>query len=134
MSRIAMTALTCLIFFAFATSGCGNGSEKSTVLQEEGILTGDEAPDPYHGQLPYDHFRFTASSLDTVSVLVDTDEFVPLLRLMEVATGAVIDEWDAGYSDRDHMEYTIALSGQYEVRVYSTDDGLGEYSLTVTVR
>ena len=64
---------------------------------------------------------------------VDAKGFVPLLKLVEVASGAVLAEWEAEYSDDEALTYSIAGPGTYEARVYALENGSGSYTLSVRV-
>jgi hypothetical protein len=64
-------------------------------------------------------------------VEVVSQDFGPLLKLFEVATGAPLWEWEEAYSDEEALIYTIAGPGTYEVRVYATGGGTGTYQITV---
>ncbi len=117
--------------------GCGSGgdatAETQRVMEEVGRIDEGDTTDPHHAGLPYDSFIFQAGPLDSVSMEVRAEGFTPLTKIIEVSTGAVLAEWDSEYADSDHLTYTIASSGSYEARVYSTDGGTGDYTLTITV-
>lgn len=114
------------------TAGSANGSS-GAVVEETGSIDAGDTRDPDHLDLAYDAYTFEAVRGDRVVVDVTTEEFVPLLKLVEVATGAVIAEWDAAYPEGDALTYTIAGPGEYEVRVYAQEDGTGAYALSVSV-
>ncbi|MBN1619248.1 hypothetical protein JW890_00855 [candidate division WOR-3 bacterium] len=105
----------------------GQTIEKTGTI-EEGDLT-----DPNHSNLPYDAYTFEASLGDKVRVEVETEAFIPLLKLVEVSTGAVLAEWDSEYPMGDALIYVIAGPGEYEARVYAMKTGSGEYSLKIVV-
>ncbi len=116
--------------------GCGKaadttGDHSPPVLEESGSIGPGDTRDPDHAGLPYDAYEFDAEIGDVVVVEVGADGFVPLLKLVEVATGAVLAEWEERYSDDDALTYTIAGSGKYEARVYGLESGSGTYTLTV---
>lgn len=116
--------------------GCGGdaGADQTgprTVVQETGSIDTSDTRDPNHSDLPYDAYTFEADRLDNVRVEVVTDDFSPLLKLVEVSTGAPLWEWDAAYSDEDALLYTIAATGTYEARVYAMDGGAGAYEVRI---
>jgi hypothetical protein len=123
---------------AIVSAGCGEasgsgGGDSAAVVETEGTIGPDDTRDPDHADLPYDAYTFEATQGDAVVAEVGADGFVPLLKLVEVATGAPLAEWEAEYSDDDALTYTIAGPGTYEVRVYALEDGRGTYTLTVRV-
>jgi hypothetical protein len=121
---------------AIVPTGCGEasgGGDSTAVIATEGSIGPDDTRDPDHSDLPYDAYTFEAQGGDAVVAEVGADGFVPLLKLVEVATGAPLAEWEAEYSDDDALTYTIAGPGTYEVRVYALEDGSGTYTLTVRV-
>lgn len=118
--------------------GCGGGEEASAdspaIIEHMGSIGSGDPTDPNHMNLPYEGFTFRAELLDSVALEVDAEGFVPMLKLMEVSTGAVLAEWDSEYADTDHLSYTIASPGSYEARVYATRGGEGDYTLIISVR
>jgi hypothetical protein len=124
----ALAALT-----VFAACGSGENTTVQTALEIveiQAIQEGD-LQDPDHGNLYYDGYQFDAMKFNTVRIEVETRAFTPLLKLMEVSTGAVLAEWDSQYSDGDALTYTIAADGINQARVYSLDGGTGEYTVTI---
>jgi len=123
---------------AILLPGCGeaadtNGARSTVVLEESGAIEPGDAQDPDHADLPYDMYTFEAKSRDAVVMEVVADGIIPLLKLMEVATGAVLAELEEKYSDEGALTYTIAGPGIYEARVYALEGGSGTYSLVVRV-
>ncbi len=118
-------------------ASCGGGEsageEAASVIEKNGAIESSDTCDPNHNDLAYDAYEFEAETFDQVCVEVTTEEFSPLLKLVEVSTGAVIAEWDPEYGTGDALTYTIAGSGSYEARVYAMEDGTGDYTLTITV-
>jgi len=133
--------LLAAVLFALVLAGCGGTSETSgsasdgsgTVVEQTGSIDAGDTRDPNHSDLAYDAYVFDAEGGDVVVVDVTAQGFVPLLKLVEVATGAVLAEWDAEYSDVETLTYTIAGPGKYEARVYALEDGSGTYSFSVRV-
>ncbi|MGC9366107.1 MAG: hypothetical protein ACP5FK_03580 [bacterium] len=103
------------------------------VIEETGTIDTDDITDPNHADLAYDAYTFEADRMDKVTVEVSSDDFDPLLKLVEVSTGAPLAEWDSQYPTGDNLTYTIAGPGEYEVRVYALESGLGDYSVKITV-
>lgn len=103
------------------------------MIEKAGAIESSDTCDPNHNDFAYDTYEFEAETLDRVHVEVTAEGFSPLLKLMEVSTGAVIAEWDPEYGTGDALTYTIAGSGSYEARVYAMEDGTGNYTLTITV-
>ena len=101
------------------------------VVDEAGSIGAGDARDPNHADLPYDAYTFEASKWDAVVVEVTAEGFVPLLKLVEVGSGAVLAEWEEEYSDEKALSYTIAGPDVYEARVYALEGGSGAYTLTV---
>lgn len=122
-------------------AGCGggeSGGSEATEATEEtvelaGTIEESDSRDPNHSELPYDSHTIRARAGDTVVMRVSTEEFSPLLKLVEVDTGAVLAEWDAEYPTGEALEYRIAVSGEYEARVYATGGGEGAYRATIDV-
>ncbi|RKZ07767.1 hypothetical protein DRQ25_10730 [Candidatus Fermentibacteria bacterium] len=117
-------------------SCCGGesaGDEIATVIEETGAIESGDTRDPDHSDLAYDAYEFEAEAFDKVRIEVTTEGFSPLLKLVEVSTGAVIAEWDPVYGTDDALTYTIAGAGSYETRIYAIDDDTGAYDLTITV-
>mgnify|MGYP005621900163 CR=1 FL=1 len=133
--------------FTFGLYACGNSSSEKdvggkreetgskTVIEKTGTIEPGDRTDPNHGNLAYDAYEFKASPLDKVRAEVETEDFSPLLKLVEVSTGAVIAEWDAQYpmGDEKALVYTIAGPGAYEIRVYAMSAGTGSYKVKITV-
>lgn len=103
------------------------------VIEETGTIDADDITDPNHADLAYDAFTFEADRMNKVTVEVSSDDFDPLLKLVEVSTGAPLAEWDSQYPTGDMLTYTIAGPGEYEVRVYALESGLGNYSVKINV-
>ena len=125
-----------LVGCSLVVGGCGTeaGSDRTgrqVVVQESGSIELGDTRDPNHSDLPYDAYRFEAERLDRVRVQVVAQGFTPLLKLVEVATGAPLWEWEAAYSAEEALTYTIAASGTYEARVYAIDGGTGTYQISV---
>ena len=117
-------------------SCCGGESaedEIASVIEKTGEIEPGDTRDPNHSNLAYDAYDFEAETLDLVHIEVTTEGFSPLLKLVEVSTGAVIAEWDPVYGTDDALTYTIAGAGSYEARVYAMEDGTGDYILAITV-
>lgn len=114
-------------------AGCGEGEgdskEATRMIEEIGVIESSDTRDPNHNYFTYDAYEFEAETLNQVCIEVSAEGFSPLLKLVEVSSGAVIAEWDLEYSTEDALNYTIAGPGIYEVRVYSLEDGSGEYTL-----
>lgn len=118
------------------STGCGGKEEavdNPDIIEQRGSIESGDPTDPDHMDLPYDGFAFRSELLDSVVVKVDAAGFVPMLKLMEVSTGAVLAEWDSEYADADHLSYIIASPGSYEARVYATCGEEGDYSLTISI-
>jgi hypothetical protein len=115
--------------------GCGAGSsdDDGIVMEEIGRIEVGDTADPNHSGLLYDGYVFSANALDSVAVVVRSEGFLPLTKLVEVETGAVLAEWDYEYSQEEFLTYIIAAPGEYEARVYSVNSGTGDYKLTITV-
>jgi|GEM_PF-791156 len=117
-----------------STAGSGTGGDgASLIVEESGTIEAGDTRDPNHAGLPYDAYEFEADLGDEVVIEVSADGFIPLLKLVEVSTGAPLAEWEAEYSDDDALTYTIAGPGTYEARVYALEDGTGSYELTIRV-
>jgi hypothetical protein len=134
--RIVLVVVAVLSGCALAVSGCekrvsSGQTDQQVVVQESGSIELDDTTDPNHSNLPYDTYTFEAKRLDRVRVEVVTRDFTPLLKLVEVATGAPLWEWEEAYSDENALIYTIAGPGTYEARVYATSGGTGTYQITV---
>ena len=119
-----------------SATGCAEGvssdqTGRQVVVQEGGSIEPGDTTDPNHSDFPYDAYTFQAKRLDRVRVEVVAEDFAPLLKLVEVATGAPLWEWEEAYSDEDALIYTIAGPGTYEARVYATSGGTGTYQITV---
>ena len=123
-------------------AACGGGGE--TAGQDEvsasagfqgveasGVIEASDSRDPNHANRLYDAYVFQADLGERVRIEVSTESFAALLKLVEVSTGAVLAEWDSQYPSGEVLEYVIAASGEYEARVYSNDDGTGEYRLVI---
>ncbi len=126
-----------VVLITVLLAGCGggesNGEETVTVIERSGTIESSDTRDPNHSNLAYDAYEFEAETFELVRVEVIVEGFSPLLKLMEVSTGAEIAEWDPEYSTDDALNYTIAEPGSYEARVYAMQDGTGDYTLTITV-
>lgn len=124
-----------MVLTAVLVLGCGEGSsaDDGTVMEEMGRIESGDTADPNHSGLLYDGYVFSANALDSVAVVVRSEGFLPLSKLVEVETGAVLAEWDSEYSLEDCLTYVIAAPGEYEARVYSVDGGTGDYKLTISV-
>jgi hypothetical protein len=142
--RILVITFFCIILIPFACGGSGNDratgkSEPETgnsrVIEKTGSIDSGDRTDPNHGNLAYDGYEFKARPIDKIRVEVKTKDFSPLLKLVEVSTGAVIAEWDAQYptGDEKALVYTIAGPGVYEARVYAMRAGTGSYSVRITI-
>ena len=123
---------------ALVLTGCGGTAgtstgDSGTVVEESGSIDAGDTRDPNHSDLAYDAYTLDATRGDVVVVDVAAEGFAPLLKLVEVATGAVLAEWEAAYSDDEALTYTIADPGSYEARVYALEDGTGTYTLSVRV-
>lgn len=124
---VTMAAMLCV-----SCGGSGETQEdEHRTMEEVGTIESGDARDPDHMDLAYDGYTFQGRQMDLVTISVEADGFTPLLKLMEVSTGAPLAEWDSQYSESGELTYTLAVSGVYEVRVYSTDEGTGEYTLTI---
>lgn len=138
-TAFAVRLLACAVLVAgFVLAGCGGqtGSEepgRQVVVQESGSIDSSDTRDPNHSDLPYDTYTFEAKRLDRVRVEVVAEGFTPLLKLVEVSTGADLWEWEEEYSDEDALIYTIAGPGTYEARVYAMKDGTGTYRISVSL-
>lgn len=133
--RIPFTALLFIAVPALLHS-CGNDSkteDPGPQIVVSGEIVDTDSRDPDHSGLLYDPVIFDASLLDHVRVEVEASDFQPLLKLIECSTGAVLAEWDPMYAEDDALEYTIALTGAYEARVYSFDGASGEYTVRITI-
>lgn len=137
MRLAAICTMACLTLF-----GCGSGEEGVGEeipapdsgfqgLDTEGAIEEGDARDPDHANRLYDSYAFGAEMGDKVRIRVSTESFAALLKLVEASTGAVLAEWDSQYPTGEVLEYVIAASGEYEARVYSNDDGTGEYRLVI---
>lgn len=128
--------LTAVVLAAVLLAGCGGESdmeEVSRVIEEAGAIESGDICDPNHNNFAYDAYEFEAETLDQVRVEVSAEGFSPLLKLVEVSTGAVIAEWDSEYETGFALTYTIAGQGSYEARIYAMENGEGHYTLTITV-
>jgi len=137
MYRTALCAMILLLLAAGCGDGEGGGSEAAETggetMELAGTIEETDSRDPNHADLPYDSRTFRARAGDTVIITVSTEEFSPLLKLVEVDTGAVLAEWDAEYPTGEALEYRIAASDEYEARVYATGGGGGAYRATIDV-
>ena len=132
------TLVLCACDGSSGEKAVGSSGEKSggkTVIEKAGVIEPGDSTDPNHGNLAYDAYKFAARPLDRVRVEVATENFSPLLKLVEVSSGAVIAEWDAQYptGDEKALVYTIAGPGEYEARVYAMRNGKGAYTAKITV-
>lgn len=130
--RTTSLAATALAVLALACGGEPDASGSGAGLEETGTISADDAADPNHAGLLYDGYVFSADAGRTVRAEVSAEEFTPMLKLVEVDTGAVLAEWDSAYATEDALTYRLAASGEYEARVYSTE-GFGDYLLSVDV-
>jgi hypothetical protein len=132
-----VVALLAAGLLAVSLAGCGGtaggGGDSPVVVEETGSIESGDTRDPDYNDLQYDAYTFSAETGDVVVIEVAADGFVPLLHLVEVASGADLAEWEAQYSDDDALRYTIAGPGEYEARVYALEGGSGTYTLTVRV-
>ena len=128
----AASVLT-IIMLLSCGGGDSAGDEIASVIEKTGAIESGDTRDPNHSDLAYDTYEFDADAFNQVRVEVTTERFSPLLKLVEVSTGAVIAEWDPVYGTGDALTYTIAGAGSYEARVYAMEDGTGDYILTITV-
>ncbi|MFH0915046.1 MAG: hypothetical protein V1912_01190 [bacterium] len=139
LTALAVCLLACAVLVvAFVLAGCGGqtGPEETggqVVVEESGSIDPGDTRDPNHANLPYDAYTFEAKKFDRVRVEVVAEGFTPLLKLVEVSTGADLWEWEEEYSDEDALTYTIAGPGTYEARVYATKDGTGTYQIGVSL-
>ncbi len=138
--RSALRVATALLI-SLVTVSCGRGEGErdvdrvsNAVIEETGTLEGSDQRDPDHSDLIFDPFLFKAGAFNEVHLAVTAETFSPMLKLIEVSTGAVLAEWDSAYSEDDMLRYTIAAAGVYEVRIYSTDGGEGDYTLLITIQ
>ncbi len=124
------------VLIAVLLAGCGgqsNVEEADRIMEKTGEIESSDTRDPNQSDLAYDAYEFEAETFDQVRIEIITEEFLPLLKLVEISSGAVIAEWDSEYSPSDALIYTIAGPGSYEARVYAMEDGTGEYTLTIIV-
>ena len=126
-------AVLTVIMLACCGGGESAGEEAGSVIEKTGAIESSDTRDPNQNDLAYDAYEFQAETFDQVYIDVTTERFSPLLKLVEVSTGAVIAEWDPVYGTGDALTYTIAGSGNYEARVYAMEDGTGDYTLTITI-
>lgn len=131
VSAGSAAAILGLVTLSAGCGGTGDGSGR--VMEETGVIDSESPVDPNHGNLSYGSLTFGAERWDRVRVEVSTEGFVPLLKLVEVSTGAVLAEWDPEYPEGDALTYTIAGPGEYEARVYGTRGGSGSYTLRLTI-
>ena len=133
--RHPLGTLPLVVAAALLSVSCGGsgeaGEEEQRVMEERGAIESGDSRDPDHMDLAYDGYVFQGRQMDVVTIGVETENFTPMLKLMEVSTGAPLAEWDSEYAESPKLTYTLAVSGSYEARVYSTDGGTGEYTLTV---
>ena len=130
-SLFPVAVLTVLMLVSCG-SGEHDGEEITSVMEKTGAIGSGDTRDPNHGDLAYDAYKFEAQTFDLVRLEVAAEGFSPLLKLMEVSTGAVIAEWDPVYGEGDALTYTITGPGSYEARVYAIEDGSGDYTLVIT--
>ena len=116
-------------------AGCGEEAEITRFysLEETGTIEPGDVTDPNHSDLAYDPFEFQVEPLDVVTVGIEADGFNPMLKLVEVSTGAVLAEWDSQYTAEECLTYTIAGAGVCQARVYALEHGTGNYTVSVTV-
>ncbi len=129
--RILLPVFLSILFIA----GCGEEAEVTRLysLEETGTIEPGDLIDRNHADLAYDPFDFQVESLDAVTVCIEADGFDPMLKLVEVSTGAVLAEWDSQYALEECLTYTIAGAGVCQARVYALDHGTGDYTVSVTV-
>lgn len=135
-AAVLVAALSALVLTGCGETGDASGSTSGgagMVIDQTGSIEAGDTRDPNHANLAYDAFTFDATTGATVVVDATVEGFVPLLKLVEVATGAVLAEWDAAYPDDEALTYTIAGPGTYEARIYAQEDGSGAYTLRVRV-
>lgn len=140
-SRWLLFLMLLVLISPVCSKGPGGSNKKAPLSQEpdgqviekNGVIEPGDSTDANHSDLPYDAYTFTAKLGDKVTVKVVTEDFIPLLKLVEVATGAPLAEWDSQYSQDAGLTYTIAGPGKYEVRVYAMQSGTGNYSLRISV-
>lgn len=132
-NRVPAGILPAVMAAALAVAGCGAGETPGMVIEERGIIETGDLTDPNHMGFPYDAYGFQARKWDRVTASVVTDEFSPLLKLVEVSTGAPLAEWDSEYPDGDSLSYTIAGPGEYQLRVYAIGGGGGNYIVRIGV-
>jgi len=142
VSFVVVAACFTFVLYACGAKGdakaAGNSGEEAggkVLIEKTGTIEPGDSTDPNHGNLAYDAYTFEARPFDLVRAEVLTEEFSPLLKLVEVSTAAVIAEWDAQYptGDEKALVYTIAGPGEYEVRVYAMRNGSGAYSIKITM-
>ena len=127
-----------LALLLLTVTGCREGASNNDtpsplVVEHQGSIDAGDLRDPNHSDLAYDTYTFEAKKYDRVRVEVVVEDFVPLLKLVEVSTGAPLAEWEERYSDEDALTYMIAGPGMYEARVYAIDKGTGAYTITIRV-
>jgi len=139
-NRSALRVVAALLISLVRVS-CGGGESEhdvdavsNAVIEETGTLDGSDQRDPDHSDLTFDPFLFEAGAFNEVHLAVTAETFLPMLKLIEVSTGAVLAEWDSEYADDDMLRYTIAAAGVYEARIYSTDGLEGDYTLLITIQ
>lgn len=137
IKQFGRTYFPAAVLTVIVLAGCGGGEpggeEITSVIEKTGAIESSDTHDPNHSDLAYDAYQFEADTFNQVRVEVSTERFSPLLKLVEVSTGAVIAEWDPVYGAGDALTYTIAGPGTYEARVYALENGTGDYNLTITV-
>ena len=132
--RISSVLLCSMTLLASTFLGCGErGGVERFELEETGSLEPGDIQDINHAGLAYDPFIVQATLRSTLEAEVTAEGFSPLLKLIEVQTGAVLAEWDSEHSEDDALTYMIAADGEYEVRVYALDDGRGNYTVRISV-
>lgn len=132
--RIPSVLLLFVALMASSLFGCGEGGEGVRLeLEETGSIEPGDIQDIYHAGLAYDPFIVEATLMSTLEAEVTADGFSPMLKLIEVHTGAVLAEWDSEHSEDDALTYIIAADGEYEVRVYALDSGTGNYTVSISV-
>ncbi len=132
------TGFAAAVLIAALFGGCGaeevEAVDLSRVITEAGTIEIGDTTDPNHSNLMYDEFEFEAERLERVHIEVRTGDFIPMLKLIEVETGAVLAEWEAEYSPDKALNHIIAAPGIYEARIYATEDGVGQYSITISIK
>lgn len=130
-----MRTLLLITLSMLLVPGCGEDAREDSpmVMEETGTIEPGDLTDVNHAGLPYDPYDFPVRPLDNVTVEIEAEGFDPMLKLVEVSTGAVLAEWDSQYTDQPALTYRIAGGGTCQARVYALEHGTGSYSVTITV-